>query len=78
MLNRLFITFSTVPRTMIKGIPTLLSTIKNMDCRLLDLSETVLIETLLFGNCSVDDHTNTATEYILSTKRFGESLFQFQ
>ena len=49
-----------------------------MDCRLLDLSETVLIETLLFGNCSVDDHTNTTTEYILSTKRFGESLFQFQ
>ena len=56
---------------------TLLSTIKNMDCRLLDLSETVLIEKLLFGNCSVDDHTNTITEYILSTKRFGESLFQF-
>ena len=31
---------------------TLLSTIKNIDCRLLDETETVLIKTLLFGNCS--------------------------
>ena len=34
----------------------------------------------LFGNCSVDAHTNTqilnaTTEYILTTKKFGESLF---
>ena len=59
---------------------TLLSTSKNIDCRLLDVTETVLIKTLLFGNCSVDAHTNTqifnaTIEYIVITKRFDESLF---
>ena len=59
---------------------TLLSTIKNIDCRLLDVTETVLIKTLLFGNCFVDADTNTQivnapVEYILTTKRFDESLF---
>ena len=29
---------------------TLLNTIKNIDCRLLDVTETILIKTLLFGN----------------------------
>ena len=37
----------------------LLSTIKNVDCRLLDVTETILIRTLLFGNCSVDARTDT-------------------
>ena len=37
---------------------TLLSTIKNIDRRLLDVTETDLIKTLLFGN-SVDAKTNT-------------------
>ena len=59
---------------------TLLSTIKNIDCKLLDVTETVLIKTLLFGNCSADAETNThipnaTIEYILTTKRFDESLF---
>ena len=58
---------------------TLLSTIKNIDCRLLDVTETVLIKTLLFGNCLVDAQTNTQIlnaiiEYILTTKRFDESI----
>ena len=61
---------------------TLLSTIKNIDFRLLDVTETVLIKTPLFGNCSVDAQTNTqilnaAIEYILITKRFDESLFHY-
>ena len=47
---------------------------------MLDVTETVLIKTLLFGNCSVDGHTNTqilntTIEYILTTKRFDESRF---
>ena len=59
---------------------TLLSTIKNIDCRLLDVTETFFIKTLLFGNYSVDAHTNTqilnaTIKYILPTKRFVESLF---
>ena len=59
---------------------TLLSTTENIDYTLLDVSETVFIQTLLFGNCSVDAHTNTQIyngniEYILTTKRFYESLF---
>ena len=56
---------------------TLLSTIKNINCRLLDVTETILIKTLLFGNCSADAHINTqilngTTEYMLATKRFDE------
>ena len=38
---------------------TLLSTTKNIDCRLLDVTETILIKTFLFGNCFVDADTNT-------------------
>ena len=59
---------------------TLLSIVKNIDCRLLDVTETALIKTLLFGNCSVDTQTNTqilnaTIEYILITEKFDESLF---
>ena len=59
---------------------TLPITMKNIDCRLLDVTETVSIKTLLFGYCSVDAHTNTqilnaTIEYLLTTKRFDESLF---
>ena len=78
MLNRLLITFSTVLCTMMKD--TLLRNIKNIDCRLLDVIETALIKTILFGNCSANARTNTqiynaTIEYILTTKRFDESLF---
>ena len=36
----------------------LLSTIKNIDCRLPDVTETILLKTLLFGNCNVVAHNN--------------------
>ena len=44
---------------------------KKIDCRLLDVTETVLIKTLLFRNCCADAHTNTqilnaVIEYILT------------
>ena len=60
---------------------TLLSTVKNIHCRFLDVTETALMKTLLFGNCSIDAHTNTqilnaSIKYILTTKRFDESLFR--
>ena len=60
---------------------TLLSTIENIDSNLLDLCEPVLIKTLLFGSNSFDTNTNTnvliaTIEYVLSTKRFEEPLFQ--
>ena len=59
---------------------TLQSTIKNIDCRLSDVTEIVLIKTFLFGNCSIDAHAyaqilNASIEYILTTQRFHESLF---
>ena len=59
---------------------TLLNTIKNIDCRLLDVTETLLIKTLLFGNWSVDAHTNTqilnaTTEYIVTTKHLMNLCF---
>ena len=60
---------------------TLLSTLVNIDNNLLDLCEPVLIRTLLFGSNSFDTDANTnvlnaTIEYILSTKRFDEPLFQ--
>ena len=60
---------------------TLLSTVENIDNNLLDLCEPVLIRTLLFGSNSFDTDANTnvlnaTIEYILSTKRFDEPLFQ--
>ena len=60
---------------------TLLSTIENFNRRLLDVTETTLMKTLFFGNCSPDAHTNTqilnaTIEYILRTKISDESLFR--
>ena len=60
---------------------TLLSTLVNIDNNLLDLCEPVSIRTLLFGCNSFDVNNNTnvlnaTTEYILSTKKFDEPLFQ--
>ena len=59
---------------------TLLSAIENIDRRLLDVTETAMMKTPFFGNCSADAHTNTQilnanTEYILRTKRSDQSLF---
>ena len=61
---------------------TILSIIKNTGYRLLDMTETVLLKTILFVNCSVDAYNNTkilnvTIEYILTRKRFHESLFYF-
>ena len=60
---------------------TLLSTLVNTDNNLVDLCEPVLIKTLLFGNNLFDSNANTnvlnaTIEYILSSKRFDEPLFQ--
>ena len=60
---------------------TLLSAIENSDNNLLDLCEHVLIKALLFGSNSFDTNANTnflnaTIEYVLSTKRFEEPLFQ--
>ena len=60
---------------------TLLSTLVNIDNNLLDLCKPVLIRTLLFGSNSFNTDANTnvlnaTIEYIISTKRFDESLFQ--
>ena len=61
---------------------TLLSTIKNIHFRLLEVTETIFIKTLLFGIVLLM-HTvitnkqvfNATIEYILTTKQFDESLF---
>ena len=57
-----------------------MDTIENIDNNL-DLCEPVMIRTLLFGSNSFDTDANTnvlnaTIEYILSTKRFDEPLFQ--
>ena len=58
---------------------TLLSTLKNIDCKILESTNSYL--TLLFGCTSFDSETNTLVinaiiDYILSTERFEEPLFQ--
>ena len=58
-----------------------MGTIEITDNNLLDLCEPVLIRTLLFGSNSFDTDANTnvlnaTIEYVLSTKRFDEPLFQ--
>ena len=59
----------------------LLTTIENIDNNRLDLSEPILIKTLLFGSDSFYANANTnvlnaTIEYIPFTKRFEETLFQ--
>ena len=59
---------------------TLLSTIRKIDSTLLDLDESMLSKTLLFGSNALDISTNTrilnaTIEYVLNTKRFDEPLF---
>ena len=58
---------------------TLLSTLNNIDCTLLELTKSSLSQTLLYGNTLFDKEKNTrilnaTTEYILSTERFKEHL----
>ena len=58
----------------------ILSTIRNIDCKLLEITDSSLTQTLLYGNPSFDIITNSlilnvTTGFILSTKRFEEALF---
>ena len=58
---------------------TLLSTLNNIDCKLLELTKSSLSQTLLYGNTLFDKEKNTrilnaTSEYILSTERFEEAL----
>ena len=58
---------------------TLLSTLNNNDCKLLEPTELSLSQTLLYGNTLFDKEKNThilntTIEYILSTERFEEPL----
>ena len=57
---------------------TLLSTLNNTDCKLLELTKSSLSQTLLYGNTLFDQEKknilNATIEYILSTERFEEPL----
>ena len=58
----------------------LLSTIRNIDCKLLEITDSSLAHTLLYENPSFDIITNSLVlnatiDFILSTKRFEEALF---
>ena len=59
---------------------TLLSTLKNINCKLIELTKSSLSQTLLYGNTLLDKEKtrilNPTIEYILSTERFKESLVQ--
>ena len=58
---------------------TLLSTLNKIDCKLIETSESSVIETLLFENSLFDLKKNSlilnaSIDYILSTERFEEAL----
>ena len=61
-------------------IHTLLTTLNDNDCKILESTDSYLAQTLLFGCTSFDLQTNTlvlnaTVDYILSTERIEESLF---
>ena len=63
---------------MIKG--TLLSTLNNIDCKILESHDSYLMQTVLFVYTLFDSETNrlvfnATIDYILSTERFEEPLF---
>ena len=60
---------------------TLLSTIRSLDSKLLDFTDSGLTQTLLFGNTSQTSSNNfeiinASIDYILSTRRFDQPLFK--
>ena len=58
---------------------TLLNTLNNIDCEILEWTDSYLTQTLLYGCSSFDTETNTLNvtiEYFLSTERFEGSIFQ--
>ena len=59
---------------------TFLSTLNNIDCKILDSTDSYLTQSLLFGCTLFHSETetlvlNATIDYILSTERFKESLF---
>ena len=59
----------------------ILSTIRNIDCKLLEITDSSLTQTLLYGNPSFDIITNSlilnaTIDFILPSKGFEEALFQ--
>ena len=59
---------------------TLLSTLNNIDCKILESTDSFLRQTLLFGSTTLDPETNTlilnaTIDYILSTEGFEEPLY---
>ena len=58
-----------------------MSTLNNIDCKILESTDSYLTQTLFFGCTSFDLETNTLVlyvtiDYILSTERSEEPLFQ--
>ena len=57
-----------------------MSTVRNVDCKLLEKTDSSLTHMLLYGNSSLDINTsslilNATTDFILSYKRFDKALF---
>ena len=62
--------------------PSLLSTIRNIDCKLFEITDSSLTQTLLYENPSFDIITNSfilnaTIDFILSTKRNNQCFFLF-
>ena len=58
---------------------TLLNKIKSINCSILELSDAVVTKILLYGDYTLSDSSNTlilnsTTDYIISAKRFDDSI----
>ena len=58
---------------------TFLNKIKNINCSILEFSDVVVTKTVLFGDNTLSDSCNTlilnsTIDYIISTKRFDDSI----
>ena len=58
---------------------TLLNKIKSINCSILELSDAVVPKILLYGDYTLSDSSNTlilnsTTDYIISAKRFDDSI----
>ena len=61
---------------------TLLNKIKSINCSILEFSDAVVTKSLVFGDNTLSDSSNTlilnsTIDYVISTKRFDDSILTF-
>ena len=80
MFRQIHIFFFTAPCLLIKGAPSWVQLMNDIDSSLTNTNDSILTHILLFGQASLDISANTlilnaTRKYIISTKRSQKSLF---